>query len=146
MANLFVDPTMRLFATCAAILVGKMLLTGYATSLLRWRTGYFVTAEDYAYLGRTPPPPEERVERVRRAHRNDLEEVLPFLAVGFLFALTGPSYDVAWWLFVPFTVARVLHTIAYAAGIQPWRSIVFAVGDVALLATTALLLARVVRG
>ena len=145
MPNPIVDPTMRLFATCAAILVGKMLLTGYATTLLRWRTGYFVTAEDYAFLGRTPPPTDERVERVRRAHRNDLEEILPFLAVGFLFALTEPSYAVAWWLFVPFTAARVLHTVAYGFGIQPWRSIVFGVGDVALLATTALLLARVVR-
>lgn len=44
-----------------------------------------------------------------------------------------------------FTTARVLHTVVYALGLQPWRSILFEVGDIALLATTVLLLISVVR-
>ena len=68
---------------------------------------------------------------------------MPFLVIGFLFALSGAaSYRIAWWLFVTFTVARILHTIVYAVGLQPWRSIFFGIGDVTLLATTGLLLYR----
>ena len=90
--------------------------------------------------------PDEQIERIRRAHHNDLEAILPFLAVGFLAAATGAvSYRVAWWLFVPFTAARVLHTIAYSLGLQPWRSILFGIADVALWVTTISLLIASVR-
>jgi ABC-type uncharacterized transport system permease subunit len=39
-------------------------------------------------------------------------------------------------------VARVLHTIFYAAGLQPWRTIAFEVGNVTLIGTAVVLLAR----
>ena len=78
---------------------------------------------------------------VRSWARGFGEAVLPFLVIGFLASRTGAvSYTLAWWLFVPFTVARILHTIAYAFALQPWRSIFFGVADVALLATTTMLL------
>jgi microsomal prostaglandin-E synthase 1 len=141
MSELFANPTMRLFAVCAGILVLKMQLTVYVTTVLRNVKKVYVSPEDYAFWGRAPGAPDEQIERVRRAHRNDLESILPFLAVGFLAAASGAvSYDVAWWLFVPFTGARILHTIAYAFGLQPWRSIFFGIADVALLITTVLLL------
>ena len=56
-------------------------------------------------------------------------------------AISGAiSYRVAWWLFVPFTIARILHTAAYSLGLQPWRSIFFGIGDLSLFVTTAMLL------
>ena len=145
MNEVFVDPTTRLFAVCASILVLKMSLTGHATAVLRNLKGVFVSAEDYAFRGKAPRPPDEQIERLRRAHRNDLESILPFLVVGLLAAKSGAlSYGVAWWLFVPYTVVRVLHTVVYGLGLQPWRSILFGIGDVALLATTVLLLITVI--
>ncbi|MGH7858851.1 MAG: MAPEG family protein, partial [Candidatus Binatia bacterium] len=79
---------------------------------------------------------------IRRAHRNDLESILPFLVVGYLAASSGAvGYGAASWLFGAFTGARIVHTVMYAFGLQPWRSIFFAIADVALLATTVLLLA-----
>ena len=135
------DPTLRLLMVCASILVLKMMLTGYVTALMRNLRGVYVSPEDYAFRGQTPGPRDEQIERIRRAHRNDLESILPFLAIAFLAAISGAvSYRVALWLFVPFTVARVLHTIVYAFGLQPWRSILFGIGDLALLVTTGLLL------
>ena len=109
------DPTMRLFVVCAAILVLKMSVTSLATAVFRNLRGVFVSPEDYAFRRKPPREPDEQIERIRRAHHNDLEAILPFLAVGFLAAATGAvSYRVAWWLFVPFTTARILHTIAYS--------------------------------
>src|SRR5438132_10001604 len=141
MADPLHDPTLRLFLICASILVIKMLATGYVTAILRNVRGVFVSPEDYAFRGREPGPPDEQIERIRRAHRNDLESILPFLAIAFLAAISGAiGYRVAWWLFVPFTVARILHTAAYSLGLQPWRSIFFGIGDLSLFVTTALLL------
>ncbi|MGH7856381.1 MAG: MAPEG family protein [Candidatus Binatia bacterium] len=142
----FLDPTTRIYAVCAAVLVLKMSFTSYATAVLRNVRGVFISPEDYAFRRRAPGPPDEQIERIRRAHHNDLESILPFLVVGFLASKSGAvGYSTAWWLFVPFTAARVLHTVAYGFGLQPWRSILFGVGDVALLATTVLLLVSVIR-
>ena len=135
------DPTMRLFVVCAAILVLKMSMTSLATAILRNLRGVFITREDYVARGKQPREPDEEIERIRRAHHNDLESILPFLAVGFLAAATGAvSYRFAWWLFVPFTTARILHTIAYSLGLQPWRSIFFGIADLALWITAISLL------
>ena len=98
-------------------------------------------ASPYVARGKQPREPDEEIERIRRAHHNDLESILPFLAVGFLAAATGAvSYRFAWWLFVPFTTARILHTIAYSLGLQPWRSIFFGIADLALWITAISLL------
>ena len=142
MSQLLVQPTMHLFAVCATILVLKMVLTGNIVGLIRTMRGVYITPEDYAFMGKQVTPPDEQVERLRRAHQNDLENILPFLAVGFLFALTGGSERLAWWLFVPFTLGRVLHTLCYAAGLQPWRTITFEIGNVTLLVMTVILLMR----
>ena len=141
MPNPLQDQAVRLYTVCASILVIKMLATGYLTALLRNLRGVYVSPEDYAFRGKQPGPPDEQIERIRRAHRNDLETILPFLAIAFLAAISGAvTYRAALWLFVPFTVVRVLHTIAYAFGLQPWRSILFGIGDITLLVTTILLL------
>ena len=71
----------------------------------------------------------ENVERVRRAHLNDLENVLIFLALSLFFVGTNPDYDLAWYHFVSFTAARIGHTIFYLFfQAQPWRAIAFFVG------------------
>lgn len=140
MNELLADPVMQVFAVCAAILVLKMWLTGTATGLTRILRRAYITDEDYELVGKAEPRTDPTVERLRRIHQNDLENILPFLAAGFLYALTGPSYDVAWWLFTLFTAARIAHTGTYLASMQPWRTIVFEVGNVVLLVITILLL------
>ena len=145
MNALLADPTMRVFGVCAAILVLKMLLTANLTGILRTSRRVFASPEDYRFFGAEPAAKQdEQIERIRRAHRNDLENILPFLVIGFLYALTGPSYTVAWWLFVLFTVARLLHTAVYIAGLQPWRTVFFGVGSVALYAMALIVIVRLV--
>jgi uncharacterized MAPEG superfamily protein len=141
MHEVLTQPAVHLFTVCAAILVLKVVLTGNAVGLTRVRKRIYISPEDYAFAGADPAVGrDDQIERLRRAHQNDLENILPFLVIGFLYALTGPSYRLAWWLFVPFTAARVLHTLAYAAGVQPWRTIAFEVGNVTLIVMSVLLL------
>jgi uncharacterized MAPEG superfamily protein len=144
MHELLQDSTMRLYALCAAILVLKMAFTGSATGILRLRRGAYITPEDYSFMGKAPAPPDEAVERLRRVHQNDLENVLPFLIIGFLYALSGPAFGIAAALFVAFTAARLLHTATYVAEMQPWRSIFYEVGQISLVVTTILLLVNLV--
>jgi uncharacterized MAPEG superfamily protein len=145
MADLLADPTLRVFAICAAILTLKLVFMVTLIGVLRNLRGGHLNPEDYRFRGRTPGPPDELVERVRRAHQNDVENIPVFLAVGLLFALSGGSPTVAWWVFVVFTVSRLLHTVFYLAALQPWRSAIFAVGSLALGAMPVLLIWRTIR-
>ena len=146
MHELMQDSTVRLYVLCATILVLKMSFTGSATGIMRWRRGTYVTPEDYTFMGKKPAAPDETVERLRRVHQNDLENILPFLIIGLPYALSSPSSGIASGLFVIFTLARLLHTATYLAGMQPWRSIFFEAGHISLLVTTILLLVNLFTG
>lgn len=77
---------------------------------------------------------DPNVERVRRAHRNDLENILPFFAIGLLYTLTNPSAFLAINLFRAVGISRIVHTLVYAVVVvpQPARALSF---FVALIAT-----------
>jgi uncharacterized MAPEG superfamily protein len=146
MPDLALDPAFRLFAVVSLLLVLKMMAVGNYTSFLRLRRNVFATPEDYALRAATPPAvPDEDIERVRRAHRNDLENVLTFLFVGFVFVLLHPPLAAARIYLWGFLAARVLHSIFYIRSMQPHRTIAFAVGAVlmgAMIVHTFVLLAR----
>ncbi|MDN5862209.1 MAG: MAPEG family protein [Salinisphaera sp.] len=143
MNDLLSIPTVQVYAVCAALLVLKMWLTGTATGITRVLRKSYVSDEDYRLTGHEDRGPNPLVERLRRIHANDLESILPFLVIAFLYALTEPGYALAWWLFTGFTVARIAHTGAYLTSLQPWRSLFFEVGNLILLALIVLLLAAV---
>lgn len=71
----------------------------------------------------------EDVERVRRAHRNDLENILPFFVVGLFYILTNPTESVAINLFRAFAMSRIVHSVVYAVYVIPKaRGLAFGVG------------------
>ncbi|XP_037025086.1 prostaglandin E synthase-like [Bradysia coprophila] len=116
------------FIVCSAILVLKMLAMSYLTSNQRFRTQTFSSPEDAVFSERSEVNfDNEDVNRVRRAHRNDMENILPYLTIGLLYVLTDPLPWVAKSCFVTATVARILHTIVYAVYVirQPARAICF---------------------
>jgi uncharacterized MAPEG superfamily protein len=125
------NPALRLFGITYLILVVKMMAVGWYTSFHRISKGVFATPEDYRLQGVAPKAgANEDVERARRAHRNDLENILPFFGVGLLYALTNPSMTAASIFFIGFGMARVLHSVFYLAEMQPHRTIAFGVGQV----------------
>lgn len=66
---------------------------------------------------------------IDRAHQNDIENILVFMPIGFLFLMTNPNPVTAKNLFRAVGVARVAHTLSYAFGPvpQPTRAIAFGV-------------------
>lgn len=82
-----------------------------------------------------------KTQRWIRAHRNALENLLPFAIIGFLLA-TQLGQSVTWaWAFVAFTAFRLLHTIAYVNSKQPFRTLAFFGGWVVTVAMGVKLIA-----
>jgi glutathione S-transferase len=67
-----------------------------------------------------------------RAHLNDLENILPFFIIAFIFLFTNPGVATAKLVFQLFTGSRIIHTIVYAVMPmpQPSRALAWAVGMV----------------
>ncbi len=69
-----------------------------------------------------------------RCHQNDLENIIPFVVIGLLYALTGPELSTALLHFRIFAGSRIFHTIAYVGALpQPSRGLSWIVGVVATL-------------
>ncbi len=69
------------------------------------------------------------VARVMRAHRNALANIVPFLAVMFLYVALGASTTWVLALSGVFGVARLTHAAAYIGAKQPFRTASFVVGQ-----------------
>lgn len=71
----------------------------------------------------------ELVLCVFRCHQNDLENIIPFVVIGLLYALTGPELSTALLHFRLFVGSRFVHTIAYVMQLpQPSRGLSWMVG------------------
>ncbi|XP_054242645.1 microsomal glutathione S-transferase 1 [Indicator indicator] len=129
------NEALRAYATYATIVLLKMMLMSLITAYFRITRKAFVNPEDVAvsfgkgegakkYL-RT----DQDVERVRRGHLNDLENIVPFLGIGLLYALSSPELSTALMHFRIFAGARIFHTFAYLIPLpQPSRGLSWAVG------------------
>jgi prostaglandin-E synthase 1 len=136
MMEMTLHPAFNVFAICAALLVAKMIVVGHITGFVRIKREAVLNPEDVkAFRSSKPESMQEDpvVARSLRAHRNDLESTLPFLAIGFPYLLTDPSASTATGLFVGFTLFRTLFSVFYFLGAQPWRSLSFVLGELCVL-------------
>ncbi|XP_059474210.1 microsomal glutathione S-transferase 1-like [Neocloeon triangulifer] len=135
------NPLFALYAVHATILVLKMFLVTFLTGRQRFSKKAFANPEDVKGKAAKVKLDDPDVERVRRAHLNDLENIPAFLFVSFLYVLTSPDLGLATNLFRAFTIARIVHTFVYAVKPlpQPSRALAFGVG----LITTAYMALRV---
>ncbi len=130
------NPAFPVFAVCSAILVLKMMLVGHYTAMVRIRRKAYLNPEDarqFSRVDETVMTEHSDVERGLRAHRNDLESTLPFLAIGLIYVLMGASSGLATGLLIGFTAFRCLFSIFYLRGMQPWRSLSFTGAEICLL-------------
>lgn len=119
------------FASYTTIVLSKMMLMSTITAFYRITRKVFANLEDCGkgenakkYLR-----VDDRVERVRRAHLNDLENIVPFVGIGLLYSLSGPDLSTAIMHFRLFVGARIYHTIAYLLPLpQPNRALAFFTG------------------
>ena len=142
-------PELKLYAICSAVLTLQMLFLGALTAATRAKHNGYLSPEDgkvsranATYVGAAEHPDTARVQRV---HRNLLESLPLFFALGGIYLATGAPATGATVCFLGFTVARLLHMIVYLKAIQPWRTIFYALGSLSLLAMIVLILLTVLR-
>ncbi|XP_058481175.1 microsomal glutathione S-transferase 1.1 [Solea solea] len=121
------------FFTYATIVILKMMLMSHLTSYYRLTKKVFANLEDTKLLSSTVDKKligtDPDVERVRRCHLNDLENIVPFVVVGLFYALTQPELSCALLHFRVFAGSRIFHTIAYVGALpQPCRGLAYLLG------------------
>lgn len=115
------NPVFVTYMIASALMILKIMGQGWMTvyRMLKINAG-LASPEDLqvGLINRDPRPEQlelnDYVDRSRRMHRNDLENIPAFLACGLLFVVTGPSYLMANILMYGFVGARLFHAIAYA--------------------------------
>ncbi len=114
------NPVVAAYMIAAALMVLKVMGQGWVTvyRMMKSDSG-LVSPEDLrpGPFNKTPRAEQlernDYVDRSRRIHRNDLENIPAFLAIGLLFVLVAPPVLLAQILFYGFVAARIAHTIAY---------------------------------
>lgn len=115
------NPVFATYAIAAAIMVLKIMGQGWMTVYRMMRSDSGLASPEDLRVGLINKNPRaeqlevnDYVDRSRRMHRNDLENIPAFLAAGLLFVAVGPSVLQAQILMYGFIAARLLHAIAYA--------------------------------
>jgi glutathione S-transferase len=141
------NPVFRAFIFWSTVMLLKMMAMSLLTGMQRFKNKVcrqnrtmiaiihvinfqtFANPEDTkSFKNLKPKFGVEDVERVRRAHRNDLENILAFISVAFFYVLTSPQAFLAINLFRASAIARIVHTLVYAiVPAQPWRALSWAV-------------------
>lgn len=131
------------YAITALVLILNLIVLWAMSGTVRASTKTALNAEDAALFKGThveSDPPA--VARVLRAHANAAASIYPFLILGLVYVLAGGAYLPAVIIFTVFVIARIAHSIFYLRASQPWRTISFSVGGIAIL---ALMIAIVIR-
>lgn len=142
------NPVFVTYMIASSIMILKLMGQGWMTVYRMLKVeGGWATPEDLraGLINRNPRPEQlelnEYVDRSRRIHRNDLENIPAFLACGLLFVIAGPSYFVANILMYGFVGARLIHTLAYATGqSHEVRATLYTIGSVAVIVMAAYVL------
>lgn len=134
--------TLKLFVICSAVLSLEMLVLAGMSAAKRAKHKGYLNPEDtkVAFAGATLVEGAEHPEtaRVQRAHRNLLEGLPMFFGLGMLCVLVSKSALGAQICIVAFTIARVVHAIVYLNELQPWRTIMYAIGALSLVGMAVL--------
>jgi glutathione S-transferase len=115
------NPVFATYAIAAALMILKIMGQGWITvyRMLKVSSGWASPEDLRAGLINRNPHAEQLevndyVDRSRRIHRNDLENIPAFLACGLLFVLAGPPLLLAQILMYGFAATRLVHTMVYA--------------------------------
>jgi glutathione S-transferase len=138
------NPLLATYAVAATLMILKAVAMSWLTVVrMMQANGGFRSPEDLRKTPLNPLPearqllPDERVERIRRIHLNDLENLPFFLVAGFLYVLTAPPLWLAQALLYGYVLSRLLHFAAYlTAQTHDLRATLWTVGSLILLFMT----------
>lgn len=134
------DPLFVAYALTVVINSLNILVLWNASGAARSKTKTTLNPEDARTVvrGATVVDSEPAsVARVLRAHRSTVDNTVPFLLLGLVFTMMKPDLLEAQILFGTFTAARLVFSATYLAGLQPWRTIAYAIGTLTTLALMA---------
>ena len=135
------DPLFATYAIAACLVILKAAAMSWLTvyRMIRAKGGYR-SPEDLRQTPFNPQPdpaqlaPNDYVDRVRRIHLNDLENLPFFLGAGLLYVLSGPSLLEARWVLFGYVVSRLLHFAAYlTARSHETRATFWTIGSLILI-------------
>ena len=138
------DPVFATYVIAAALMILKAVAMSWLTVFRMMKVkGGFRSPEDIKKTPLNPEPnpeqlqPNEYVERIRRIHMNDLENLPFFLIAGFLYVFTAPPLSLAQALLYGYVVTRFLHFFAYfTARTHDTRATLWTVGSLILIFMT----------
>eukprot|EP00057_Strongylocentrotus_purpuratus_P034081 XP_793842.1 PREDICTED: microsomal glutathione S-transferase 1 [Strongylocentrotus purpuratus] len=127
------EEALKYFATYAGMVSVKMVMLGPLTAFYRMRDSAFANEEDFVLTGlkgRRPVFDHPMIERILRCSLNDLENIVPFVIIGGLFAVySGSPLSTILWHYRIFVASRFLHSISYLIPLpQPSRALCYFVG------------------
>jgi glutathione S-transferase len=133
----FNNPVFAYYAIAASIMIVKMMSQGWITVFRMMKAnGGFRYPEDVRKGPANPNPapgqllPNEYVERSRRMHGNDVENVPLFLVAGLLFVCTAPAVSVAVGLYATYVVSRLAHFyVVLTARSHELRALLWTIGS-----------------
>jgi uncharacterized MAPEG superfamily protein len=135
------NPIFVTYVIAATLMIIKMMGQGWITVARMMKIGGgFLNPED-ANQGMTNPNPrpgqldaDEYVERSRRMHRNDTENIPVFLIAGLLFVLTQPPLWLAQVALFGYVASRLAHFWAYStAKSHEVRATFFSIGSLIVI-------------
>lgn len=135
------NPVFLTFLIASALTVLKIMGQGWVTvyRMMKVKAGY-ASPEDLrpGPINRAPDPTQleinDYVERSRRMHRNDLENIPGFWMAGLLFVAVAPPLWLAQVLMYGFVATRAAHAVAYAsASSHEVRATFYTIGSVIVI-------------
>ena len=136
------NPVFVTFIITAALMILKIMGQGWLTvyRMLKSNAG-LASPEDLRAgpINKNPHPEQlelnDYVDRSRRMHRNDLENIPAFLACGLIFVAVSPSLMIANILMYGFVGARFAHSLAYVTKqSHEIRATFYTIGSLAVIA------------
>jgi uncharacterized MAPEG superfamily protein len=149
MSALTQDPVFQAYVVTATLLALNLVGLANATAVTRGQASEVINPEDQKLNGSATVVFEggnDRTARYRRAHRNALENTPLFMITGLVFVMVQPAASLAIGIFAAYATARILHSVCYVKGIQPFRTIAFVVGMLAQVTMLGVLIWKVFAG
>ncbi|MBN8964677.1 MAG: MAPEG family protein [Rhizobiales bacterium] len=145
------NPVFVAYAVAASLMILKLMGQGWVTvyRMMKSEAG-LLNPEDLlpGPANRHPDPSQlqlsEYVERSRRVHRNDIENILAFLAAGWVFVAVRPPLMLTVVLMSIFVVSRLAHTLAYMTRQRhEVRATLFSLGSIVVVVMAVYVLVAV---
>jgi uncharacterized MAPEG superfamily protein len=146
------NPVFVTYAIAAALMALKVMGQGWMTvyRMMKSDSG-LASPEDLQSgpLNRNPRPGQlelnDYVDRSRRMHRNDLENIPAFWAAGLVFVTVEPPLLLAQILMYGFVLARLAHAVAYVTRqMHEVRATFYTIGSLAVIVMALYVLAAVI--